>query len=354
MFFRRLCFSISAILVSTSLVAACIYTPTQCQCTKSTSPGYCMRHESGTGASALCRVDDCKKGGYKCDCSGASLCTLNPCSAWTAPALTGTEAVGDLVSCALDPSGSATERKCVHFAGAAPSASPSPGSPPSVSSTPTATPTPSSSVVVTKEVRIGPALAGAELFDLPKWADPVAISYIYNPVDPQNIVWPINTAFKKRFINIRIYDDTSSPQKFICVAYNAPGGAPDGQGVMTAKVTVTGVNGQSISTLLCDDPGECTISGGSVLLYNHFISTFNNDGFCLGDLRNGPVKLDFTELNAFDGVSFQSPAGIEHEYLFTDNPLTSGMTTTGLDGNGNSNDGSLEVNVDLVNGFAPI
>lgn len=356
----RVTLVVSAILASASMVLACVYTPSQCQCSVSTSPGTCMRYQSGPLNAATCEVDNCKTGNYKCDCSGTSLCSLSACGAWTATGLTGTEVIGDTVNCAFDAAGSATDRKCTKFTGALPSAGASPSSTPSsapaAGATPTSSPsaTPTSSPAVAYEVRIGGAVAGAELFDLAKYTDAASLTYIYSPTDPQNIVWPDSGDVKRRFINFRIYDDVNTPQKFLCVIYNKAGGAPDGQGVMTAKVTVIGVAGQAISTILCDDPGECTVAGGSVLLYNHFISTFNNDGFCVGDLRDGQVRLQFSELNALDGISFQSPAGVVKEWLFDAATLPNGMVTNGLDSNGNSNEATLDMYIDLVNLMTPI
>lgn len=84
-------------------VKPCIHNTTHCQCGANQEGGQCLRFVSGNATSAMCSVEQCQKGGYKCDCLGESFCKLHPCGRWQASTLQN-YTFGSVVPCDyLDP-----------------------------------------------------------------------------------------------------------------------------------------------------------------------------------------------------------------------------------------------------------
>lgn len=72
-----------AVLSCFAIVTAqeCLWNTTHCSCTTGTSAGACLRNIAGVNP-AQCNVEQCKAGGYKCDCLGKDLCQVDKCNAW--------------------------------------------------------------------------------------------------------------------------------------------------------------------------------------------------------------------------------------------------------------------------------
>lgn len=194
--------------------------------------------------------------------------------------------------------------------------------------------------------------ANRVVINVPYFTDQRMITYLTSsPADP--ILWPEATTFLQRAINIRLYEDVAKNEKFLCLMYNKVTPTSDGMGSLTVKATITGGQGQSLATFLCDGANECSVAGGRVMVYQHNIHFKKVNGACFGNLMDGRVKLEFTDMNAFVGIQFESPQGTRGTYLFTDATYPDGMSTNGFDPNGNSNDGKVTVYVN-TNGLGPV
>ena len=123
---------------------------------------------------------------------------------------------------------------------------------------------------------------------------------------------------------------------------------------MSVDAVLTGVNGQTLTTKICDDflvapdTPECGMSG-NIINYSHSVYFSDYDGFCFSNLRDGPVQIEFTNMQLFEGIVFQSPTGLVKEYVFSSATLAPYIYYDALDPNNLTLSGNFQVTIDTVN-----
>lgn len=68
--------------------------------------------------------------------------------------------------------------------------------------------------------------------------------------------WTHPHSLHARYINMRLYEESRSTWMLLCAVYNTYGISNDRLGKMKVKVVITGMDGQTIEWLVCDDKGE--------------------------------------------------------------------------------------------------
>ena len=232
------------------------------------------------------------------------------------------------------------------------------GPPNSPSVTPS--PTPSMSFSPTPlpeyEVRLGPAVLGAEMFDMPRFTEPSDIAFINaaRTVGSQ-VVWPNPELLRKHWLLVRFYEDIVNSETTACFIYNRYDAVLEDAFSMSAEALVISLNGRTLTNKLCDDflsapdSPECIMKSGTHIDYKHSMYFSENDGFCFANLQDGPVQMQFWNMYFFYGISFQGPAGQFMEYEFASPTLTPFISYFGLDQNDLSISGSFSLFIDVAN-----
>lgn len=132
---------------------------------------------------------------------------------------------------------------------------------------------------------------------------------------------------ERRTITFRIYESPPLPSgqvnRMICAIYNPNLGTFDDSNdpfQIQVDVTVSGLSGQTISWVFCDDTGECQGTQGNVLYGSHDSSSNVSDGFCVGEFEeNGNViSFEFSNVFGITSVAFEDPSGIVKQYEYKD------------------------------------
>lgn len=275
--------------LSQSMRFPCLFNSTHCSCRNTEDPGTCLRHQ----ADAYCLVDTCSEAGFTCDCSGTDVCERKSCKVWIT---NGNKTLSSLskgqnVGCQL-----ITSANCLVRTG---------------------------EVNVTRlqveeadfrMVQFGSA-SDATMFNMSAFVDEgnfISKSY------EMHGKWRNANRLIPRYITLRMYREKKQDGLVLCAIYNTYGIADDGLGSMTVSVTITGVSGQSLEWVSCDDIGECKGEKGNKLTGRHSLVSYLTDGWCIKPLEwNGnAIRVKFTDIDGMRGVMMQSTAGREETFKF--------------------------------------
>lgn len=169
-----------------------------------------------------------------------------------------------------------------------------------------------------KMVRIGNDTAnylGGNMFNMTAMSDDGdLITSTYRMSDR----WDNRKLLRFRHITMRLYRSPSSGEHLLCAVYNTYGHPHDGLGVMSVNVTVKGLDGQALRWVACDDRYECQGEASETLCASHKTSFPHSDGWCIAPIEadGRAVSVKFTNVNRFEGVSFQFSDAEEDEHLF--------------------------------------
>lgn len=302
-------------------MGGCLYNATHCACSEKSKAGTCLRKESETGGESVCVVGECSLEGYKCDCDGLSVCLISGCSSWVAKdGRVGSALVeGSRVAC--------VEKRGVECL---------------------------SKVEVEREfrmVRFG-GVESRELFNmsfLPDEGDFIAGEY------GMHDKWDHHETLKYRHVTLRLYK-SSGGEAFLCGVYNTYGLPNDGLGTMKVKVEVSSVGGGEMKWLACDDKRECGAvgDGNSTLRASHRLLFTHSDGWCVTPVEDeGGVVVRFSDMQGFEGITFQLAEEGEGSYYFADEWHRQSFGLEGeVDANGLVSDGRVpEIMFNLAQGI---
>lgn len=297
--------------------AQCTYNVTHCNCMPGvTATGRCLR-DSGLG---FCTVDSCATGGYVCSCGGTKICEMYSCTAMEATDGTPNSAfsMGESVPCRPGSS------YCLHTPFPIESL-PSPSSYPAMSPSQGTIPSPS----------VSPSTSYVPIYRMVQWGDTANLDNTLDMgqfVDEGNSLrdssgigglWK-NGDTERRMITFRIYDNIPASgeplKRMICAIYNPSLGSTDGQMRIKSMVSITGISGQILEWIFCDDDGECQGTTGTVLNATHDTSSDTSDGFCVGNFEeNGEeISFKFSSIEGVKGFAFEDPSGVVKKFQFAD------------------------------------
>lgn len=292
----------------------CLFNSTHCSCRNVDSPGTCLR-DLGHGE---CLTAQCSSTGFTCDCTGTTVCKISKCKAWVSSAGVPTSSIGlgTIVRCQLGE-----VQGCLTHVDEKAVASPEPEEP------------------EYRMVQFGKGVPST-MFNMSAFADEDGlIEKTYN----MHGKWKNAQRLRQRFITLRLYERAQGGM-MLCAIYNTYGVEDDQLGNMGVDVLVTGLSGQRLQWVVCDDAGECkpgsSIGLGKNSLYGkHKLVSYLSDGWCVKPLEsNGNVvSVKLTNINGMRGVVLQSTAGRDTEYLFADgkdNGMTGIVNENGLVGGG--------------------
>ena len=160
--------------------------------------------------------------------------------------------------------------------------------------------------------------------------------------------WDNHETLRFRHITMRLYKSSVTGEHMLCAIFHTYGLPSDGLGSMSVSSTVKGVDGQMLQWAACDDKRECSGGPGGELRAQHALSFTHSDGWCVKPLEedSGAISVKFSDVQGFEGISFQLSDGNEDAYYFMDG--TDGMTGA-VDGNALVKDGDVpEILFDLA------
>lgn len=131
-----------------------------------------------------------------------------------------------------------------------------------------------------------------------------------------NDLWKHPTSLLFRHIHLRLYESESSGEEMICTVYHRYGDANDGLGNMRVNVIVKGVDGQQLKWVACDDTMECPGGPSTMLKATHRMIGTHTDGWCVRALGSGRISIKYTDVQRFEGITFQLADGPEPSYFF--------------------------------------
>lgn len=164
--------------------------------------------------------------------------------------------------------------------------------------------------------------------------------------------WPRTDLLEHRMYTVMLYVNEAGDTHFLCVIINIYGAGDDNRGVQETDVTVTGVDGQTLNYVACDDVPDCPVTTGVSISTFFGNAGHQTDGFCVAPIAydGNSVTISLTNIEIAKGIRFLSPGGVvEKEYLFADGP------GNGLTGNVNANgivrDGTIPTITFNLNGI---
>lgn len=297
---------------SQSMPLPCLFNSTHCSCRHVEDPGNCLRHQVGS----YCVVDECSRAGLTCDCSGSKMCERKPCNVWilSEDELLSSLPQGRKVGCRLITSASCL----VHDAKVS-------------------VPTPQIEEPDFRMVQFGKA-SDATMFNMSAFVD--EDNFISKSYEMHG-KWKNANRLTPRHITVRMYETDGEDNLMLCAIYNTYGIADDGLGSMGVSVRITGISGQDLEWVSCDDVGECKGERGNILTGRHLLVSYLADGWCIKPLEwNGNVvSVKFTDVYGMKGIMMQSTAGREEIFNFGGrHGVTGSVDTNGLVQGGESPD----------------
>lgn len=288
----------------------CLFNATHCACQENAVAGNCLRKVSGTDVDGTCTVSTCNAGGYACDCLGTSICSRDTCSIWVTKDGTPASRLekGATVACAQK-----TDATCLNR------------------------------LEIPEEykmVRFGPGSlynTAGTMFNMSAFSDvDDEIVGRYRMSDK----WDHHDTLRYRHITMRLYNSPTSGEHMLCTVYNTYGTMSDGLGPMSVTATIKGESGQELQFVACDDKNECMKKSSTTLTATHNLIFTHSDGWCVKPVENGigPVSVKFSDVNGFEGISFQLSDGSEDSYTFFKGEgfgMTGSVDNNGLVTNGN-------------------
>lgn len=289
---------------------ACLFNATHCACRQNTAPGNCLRKDSTASSDATCTVATCNAGGYACDCLGDNICKIDTCSIWVPKdgTIASRLAKDSTVPCMQKKDGTCLSKvelpvdyKMVQFGSA---------------------------------TRHNVAGTMFNISLMPDAGDKITSSY------KMSDAWDHPETLRYRHITMRMYQRTSG-EPFLCAVYNTYGVPSDGLGLMKVTVTITGLAGQALSWVACDDKKECTGGPSSTLQATHSLVFTHSDGWCVMPVsaHGEGISVKFDNVNGFEGVTFQLSDAAEDVFYFRGDQ-DKGMTGT-IDDNGLVSNGAV-------------
>lgn len=327
MFLTVLSFStfLAFVLAQTNVSPGCLYNSTHCACRTNNSPGTCLRKQSDATSTTdpICTVTSCSTGGYSCDCLGSDICKLTSCSNWVPKdgSIASQLTQGTAVPCVRKDDGKCLSKVDVP--------------------------------VQYKMVRFGAGTVNnvdGTMFNMSTLTDSNDfITTEYNMADK----WDHHDTLRYRHVTMRLYKSTNG-EMFLCGIYNTYGVPNDGLGRMKISVEIRSVGGEELRWVACDDRNECRGGGSDVLRATHVLAFTHSDGWCVSPVESQEgVTVKFSEMDGFEGISFQLSDGVDEAYYFMDEVEGGvvGMTGT-VDGNGLVKGGSMGEILFNVGGIA--